>query len=333
MLLANLIRSQFEDHVSQPPPDRARQKPKKPKIGLALGGGAARGWAHIGVLRAMDAAGYRPDVIAGTSIGAVVGGSYAAGMLDEIEAFARRLTKRSVLGLMDFGLPGSGLITGEKLRRQMEEKLGNRVIEEMPVKFAAVATELYAGNEVWMTHGRASDAIRASYALPGVFQPVKIGGRWLVDGALTNPVPVSTARALGADVVVAVNLHTDVFARSHVVAHHGGEEEVDEPAPQARPGFFAPVWHAASALRHPFGGTDPDPDMPGIGAVIVDSFNISQDRLARSRLAGDPPDIMLAPKLGRIGLSEFHRADELIALGRMAAERALADLSEAVAAS
>jgi NTE family protein len=206
----------------------------------------------------------------------------------------------------------------------------------MTQKFAAVATELYAGNEVWMTQGRASDAIRASYALPGIFQPVKIGGRWLVDGALTNPVPVSTARALGADVVVAVNLHTDVFARSHVVAHFGGAEDAPgagSPAADGKPGFFAPVWQAASALRHPFGGTDPDPDMPGIGAVIVDSFNISQDRLARSRLAGDPPDIMIAPKLGRIGLSEFHRADELIALGRMAAERALADLGEAVAAS
>jgi NTE family protein len=332
MLLVDLIRGSFgDDGTPGHPPERERRQRRRPLIGLALGGGAARGWAHIGVLRAMDRAGFRPDIIAGTSIGAVVGGSYAAGMLDEIEDFARSLTKRSVLGLMDFHIPSSGLISGGRLRRQLEDKLGDRRIEDLAVKFAAIATELGVGNEVWLTHGSTSDAIRASYALPGIFEPVKLGGRWLVDGALTNPVPVTVARAMGAEVVIAVNLHADVFGRSHVVSHHGGEA-AEKPAETAAPGFFAPIWNAASALRHPFGGTDPEPDAPGIGSVILDAFNISQDRLARSRLAGDPPDIMLAPKLGRIGLGEFHRADEIIALGQLTAERALADLEDAVRA-
>jgi NTE family protein len=333
MLLASLIRgSSGDDGTTGHGPERHRAKRRRPVIGLALGGGAARGWAHIGVLRAMDRAGFRPDVIAGTSIGAVVGGSYAAGLLDEIEAFARSLTRRSVLGLMDFHIPSSGLIAGGRLRRQLESKFAGRQIEDMGTRFAAIATELGAGNEVWLTHGSASDAIRASYALPGIFEPVKLGGRWLVDGALTNPVPVSVARALGAEVVIAVNLHADVFGRSHVVSNHGAEK-ADAATSDAPPGFFTPLWNAASALRHPFGGSDPEPDSPGIGTVILDAFNISQDRLARSRLAGDPPDIMLAPKLGRIGLGEFHRADEIIALGQLTAERALADLEDAVEAA
>jgi NTE family protein len=318
---------------------------REPVIGLALGGGAARGWAHIGVMRALDAAGYRPSVVVGTSIGAVVGGCWAAEKLDQLEGFARGLTKRGVFSLMDFRLPGSGFIAGTRLRRQLEENLGSLQIEDLPVRYAAVSTEIGNGHEVWLTRGLLSDAMRASYALPGVFVPVKLAGRWLVDGALVNPVPVSTARALGADLVIAVNLHSDVFGRSGVVHDHGSDHlpadagaAGDNEEPKRTTRLLAPVYGAARMVRRPFAGAGadrPQPvprDTPGIGAVMMHAFNITQDRIARSRLAGDPPDVNIGPKLGRIGLSEFHRAEEAITLGRLAGERAINEIEEARAA-
>ena len=171
---------------------------RRPVIGLALGGGAARGFAHIGILKTLVAHGIVPNVVVGTSIGAVVGGSFAAGHLDTLEEWARSLQPRSVLSYLDLKLNGSGLIGGAKLAAELEASIGDTLIEDLPLKFASVATEVRTGHETWVTHGRVVDAMRASYALPGIFSPVLIGDRWLVDGALVNPVPVSTARALGA---------------------------------------------------------------------------------------------------------------------------------------
>ncbi len=169
---------------------------RRPVIGLALGGGAARGFAHIGILRTLIANGIVPDVVVGTSIGAVVGGAYAAGHLDTLEEWARSLQPRNILGYLDIRLNGSGLIGGDKLAAQLEAAIGQTLIEDLPIKFAAVATEVRTGHEIWLTHGRMVEAMRASYALPGIFSPVLVGDRWLVDGALVNPVPVSAARAL-----------------------------------------------------------------------------------------------------------------------------------------
>jgi NTE family protein len=294
------------------------------KIGLALGGGAARGWSHIGVLRVLERAGIRPDVIAGCSIGAVVGGCYAAGKLDEIEAFALGLTKRRIMGLLDFHLGASGLIGGGRLQKLLEHDLGSCRIEDLPFRFATVATELVTGHEIWLTRGRLIDALRASYALPGVFDPVRIGGRWLVDGALVNPVPVTVARASGADFVICVNLNGDIRLRGGtVIQQHsdGGDEPAAAPdAP--RPGRFSLPFMDGAGRRQP------KAPGPGIAAVMIDAFNITQDRISRSRLAGDPPDVMIAPKLARIGLFEFHRAAECIELGRQAAERALPDIRD-----
>ena len=206
------------------------QPPRRgPSIGLALGGGAARGFAHIGVLRTLVAHGIVPDVIVGTSIGAVVGGCYAAGQLDDLEEWARGLTARGVLGYLDISLSGSGLIGGGQLAARLEETLGDTRIEELPIRFAAIATEVGTGHEIWLTRGRLVDALRASYALPGIFPPVRIGGRWLVDGALVNPVPVSAARALGARLVIAVNLNSDLFGRGTTIADHGSDDS-DEAA-------------------------------------------------------------------------------------------------------
>lgn len=303
----------------------------QPRIGLALGGGAARGWAHIGVLEVLAEAGYAPDVIAGTSIGAVVGGCFAAGKLEQLRDFALGLTKRRVVGLMDFHIGGAGLIAGGRLKRLLERDLAGVQIAELPQKFAAVATELGTGHEIWLTRGPLVEALRASYALPGVFDPVKLGGRWLMDGALVNPVPVTAARALGADVVLCVNLNSDMTGRGTVIQSHGADPDPEpEPPVGARPAASRWFGGMRERMRGIVGRVN---DQPGLAGVMVDAFNITQDRISRSRLAGDPPDVMIGPKLGRVGLFDFHRADEAIALGRHATERALEEIGAMIAAN
>src|SRR5919107_2241477 len=213
--------------VLHSPTERGRAK--KLKIGLALGGGAARGWAHVGIMRVLEREGILPDVIAGCSIGAVVGGCYASSRLDELEAFALALTKRRVMGLLDFHISGSGLIAGDRLKRLLDRDLSDLRIESLPVRFATVATELGTGHEIWLTRGSLVDIVRASYALPGVFDPIKLGGRWLMDGAIVNPIPITMARALGADIVICVNLNGDIRIRGTVIQSHSVEDEpVDE---------------------------------------------------------------------------------------------------------
>src|SRR3978361_2377700 len=211
---------------------------RRPVIGLALGGGAARGFAHIGILRTLIAHGIVPNVVVGTSIGAVVGGAYAAGHLDTLEEWARSLQPRNILGYLDIRLNGSGLIGGDNLAAQLEASIGPTLIEDLPLKYATVATEVRTGHEIWLTHGRMVDAMRASYALPGIFAPVLVGDRWLVDGALVNPVPVSAARALGAEIVIAANLSSDVFTHATTIysygAASGAPATVIEPAPPKR---------------------------------------------------------------------------------------------------
>lgn len=299
----------------------------KIKIGLALGGGAARGWAHIGVLRALRAAGIQPDIIAGTSIGAVVGACDVTGHLDEVEQFARQLTRRRVLGYLDINLAGTGLITGHRLGEELYKHLGNTRIEDLPRRFTAVATEIGTGHEVWLSRGSIVEAVRASYALPGMFRPVKVDGRWLFDGALVNPIPVSVCRALGARYVIAVNLNIDITNRgtiSNISAMPGSDDALDETPPVTGKNGIA----VRRLLQRQILGRGED--VPGISTVMVDAFNIVQDRIARSRLAGDPPDAMISPRLHGIGLFDFHRADELIDRGEAAAKRELEDLGREI---
>ena len=304
---------------------------RRPVIGLALGGGAARGFAHIGIVRTLLANGIVPDVVVGTSIGAVVGGAYAAGQLDTLEDWGRSLQGvRNILGYLDIRLNGSGLIGGEKLATRLQESIGQTLIEDLPVKFAAVATEVRTGHEIWLTRGRVVDAMRASYALPGIFSPILIGDRWLVDGALVNPVPVSAARALGAEIVIAANLSSDIFTYSTTVYSHGAAPEPAVPcaeettAKRRFPRFFSAE---KTVKREFFGGAG---DRPGLSSVMVDAFNIMQDRITRARLAGDPPDLLITPRVGQFGWFDFHRAEDLIALGARAAERALDSIQEAI---
>jgi NTE family protein len=305
---------------------------RKPVIGLALGGGAARGFAHIGILRVLLANGIVPDVVVGTSIGAVVGGAYAAGHLDTLEAWARSFQGvRNILSYLDIRLTGSGLIGGEKLATRLEESIGSTLIEDLAVKFATVATEVRTGHEIWLTRGRMVEAMRASYALPGIFSPVLIGDRWLVDGALVNPVPVSAARALGAEIVIAANLSSDIFTHSTTIHSHGATSAAAEPVlptdTAAAKRRFPRLFSAERTVKREFFGSG---GRPGISSVMVDAFNIMQDRITRARLAGDPPDLLITPRVGQIGWFDFHRADELINFGTRAAERAVDSIQEAI---
>lgn len=271
-------------------------KHPRPKIALALGGGAARGWAHIGVLKALDEEGIEIGMIAGTSIGALVGGCYFAGKLEELESFARSLTMRRMVALLDFTIGGGGMFAGMRLTKRMQEHLEGLSIEDLGRPFVAVATELRTGHEVWIESGSLITAIRASYALPGIFEPVRCNNRILVDGALVNPVPVSVCRAYEQPLVVAVNLHYDLYGRSAVVKHSASVQSFEQQSEHA------------SGDRSTAGNF-------GVTSVMVEAFNIIQDRISRARLAGDPPDLTLQPRLSDIGLSEFHRAAELIDRG------------------
>jgi NTE family protein len=318
-----------ESEAEVEPIDRQEPKAARPTIGLALGGGAARGWAHIGVIRRLVRAGIEPDVIAGTSIGALVGGAYAVGHLDGLESWAKEMTKRRLFSLLDFRFGGTGLIGGGRFAQLLRDNIGAATIEDLPLRYAAITTEVGTGHEIWLTRGSLVDAIRASYALPAIFPPVKVAGRWLMDGAMVNPIPVSAARALGARVVIAVNLNSDVFGRGTVIQDHGVEPEtVAELEPETAPeeSRFGKVLRLVRREPAEYDGPR------GISAVMVDAFNITQDRIARSRLAGDPPDVMVAPRLGKIGLFQFHHAEDVIRLGEEAVERVLPDINEAVAA-
>jgi len=324
----------IEDRLTTDDVTTATVEPQRgrPSVGLVLGSGAARGFAHVGVIRALQAHGIVPDIVIGTSMGALVGGCYANNQLDKFEEWANSLTMRRIIGYLDVRLGGSGLINGGRLASLLGESLGTTLIEDLPTRFAAIATEVGTGHEVWLTRGSLSLALRASYALPGVFPPVRVGGRWLVDGALVNPVPVSAARAFGARVVIAVNLDADRFSRGATIASHGADAGDGVPLAPTRPGGgfrrLRSMFGAERAIKREL---TTGPARPRFSTVMIESFNIMQDRLTRMRLAGDPPDVHITPRIGHIGWLDFHRAAEAIEVGHAAAERALDSISESIA--
>ncbi len=299
----------------------------KPKIGLALGGGVAKGWAHIGVIHAMREAGIEPDIIAGTSIGALVGGSYLSGNLETLETWARGLNKRRILGYLDLTLGGSGFIGGARLAKLMEKYFGHMNIEDLDGRFIVVTAELATAHEIWLREGSLVQAIRASYALPGVFAPIKINDRWLIDGALVNPVPVSVCRAFGARLVIAVNLHADVYGKINLVEGQRLEQEDNNSIPTTLAETIKTS--PQRILMKQLFGTGKK--APGVGTVMLGALNIVMDRLGRSRMAGDPPDVLVAPRVGHISLLDFDRAEESIELGRQAFKQALPQIEEAMA--
>src|SRR5690242_3803848 len=297
-----------------------------PRIGLALGGGGARGWAHIGVLRALEQAGIKADIVCGTSVGALVGALHLAGRLDAMEEWARGLNRLRIARYLDFRV-GGGMISGNRLTAALREQLGDLTIDQLPVPFACVATDLLTGHEVWLRQGNLVEMLRASFSLPGLFSPVEVEGRWLVDGALVNPLPVSVCRAMGAHVIIAVNLSSDPVGRARLpgqrIPRAAGFEVLTELPEIPNAGNHS--W--GSWLRGVFGR---EPGAPSMFGVMVQSLNILLDRVTRSRLAGEPPDVSIMPRLGHIGLLEFHRAAEVIAEGAAAAERQRALLAEVI---
>ena len=286
-------------------------------VGLALGGGVARGWAHIGAIRALIEAGISPDIIAGTSIGALVGAAYLAGELDTLENWAKSLNKRRMLGYMDIRWGGAGLMRGERLAKVLRHYFAEIKIEELDRKFAAVACDLRTGYEVWLQNGPLVPALRASYALPGAFEPILIDGRYMIDGALVNPVPVSTCRALGAHIVIAVSLNGDAFGpigSSHEMDFE--DEDTNDMDPFELAGQSLNKLRPDRLLLKSLMGDSKDKSSgPKLGSVMMGTLNIVMDRISRSRLAGDPPDVFVAPRIGHIGMTEFTKAEELIERG------------------
>ena len=278
----------------------------RPRLGIALGSGSARGWAHIGVLRALHEAGIEPDVVCGTSIGAFVGAAYASGDLDKLEAWVGGLSRRDVLGFFDVSLAG-GLIKGARLLDFASSSFLNNSFADLDRPFACVATDLATGREIWLREGSVVDAVRASIALPGLFSPQVLDERFLVDGGLVNPVPVSLCRALDAEIVIAVDLGMDMLT---TLQRRNG-----------KPVVAGGGWR--NAVGRWFGGGEERPVLPSLADVVTNSIAIMQGRISRSRLAGEPADVLITPRLGQLNLLDYHRAGEAIAAGRKAAEHML----------
>jgi NTE family protein len=274
------------------------------------------------VIRALEEAGIRPDLICGTSVGAMVGAAYAAGELDRFEQWLLGMKVSDVVGFMDVSLSG-GLFKGERLMDFFRSNFVDRPINELSIPFAAVATALHTGAEVWLREGSTVEAVRASIALPALFTPVLRDGMALVDGGLVNPVPVSLARAMGADILIAVDLSSDILGR------HLREEPLPEVSSPEAPGN--PVGEWIRKLQENLGALIParssdENGMPSMLDVLTSSINIMQVRITRSRMAGEPPDVIVAPRLAHLGLLDFHRASEAIAEGRNAVAAVLHNL-------
>ena len=306
----------------------------RPRLGLALGSGSARGWAHIGILRGLEARGFSPDVITGASVGALVGAAFAVGRLADLEHWVCTLTQRDVWRLVDTTFRGGGVMTGNRLMEAIAAHVGDAPIETLPIRFGAVATDLYTGEEIWLRDGPFMTAVRASSGLPGLFSPTWHEGRWLIDGGVVNPVPVSLCRALGAEVVIAVDLSRSVTR----AAMRAAQQSDGNHAPPDQPGSKADDPREAStegtAILQKWSGLvdglvetfRSKRSEPGLFEVMTSAVNIMQDRITRSRLAIDPADLVLRPDLSDFQLMDFHRAREAIDIGRALVEQVAGQL-------
>ncbi|MGF1454673.1 MAG: patatin-like phospholipase family protein [Alphaproteobacteria bacterium] len=302
--------------------DTVLRRPRTCRLGLVLGSGAARGWAHIGVIEALRDLGFKPDVIAGCSIGALVGAAYAAGRLDALKQFALSLDTFKIIRYFDVNLGGGGFIAGQNLARLYADLLGEAGIEDLPMPFGVVATDITRGREIWLRDGPLAPSICATTAIPGLVQPVRLRGRWLADGALVNPVPVSLAQADEADLVLAVNLNADVF-RAQSLTPPLGIDPADTVPDDSMPWTWLddlanrlPPNTKRSAGRFMRSMLDPGDRGPQRLEVINNALAIMSDRITKSRAVGEPPDVMLNPPLAHIGVLQFDKAAEAIAIGR-----------------
>jgi NTE family protein len=301
-----------------------------PRIGLALGSGSARGMAHIGVIQALQERGIVPDIICGTSIGSLVAAVHMANGLDTLEKWVTRLQTRDVLRYLGIKLlPGGGFADGHRLINYLRDTFGDFRIEDAPKSLCLVATDLAHGREVWLREGLIWDAVRASLAIPGILTPHQLNGRWLVDGALLNPVPVSVCRAMGADIIIAVNLNGDVLDRHLTpILPDAKTSPPSETATSLLDRVSTRLQTRSDSLMRAWFGSQNN--APSLADVLATSINIMQDHITRSRLAGEPADVVITPRLNRIGLFEFGRATEAIAEGRAAVRRARINIDYAL---
>lgn len=297
----------------------------KHRIGLALGSGAARGWAHIGVLRALESMNIRPDVICGTSVGALVGGAFLTDQLDDLQDWAKSMGLMGVLRLVDITFPQGGLVAIHKAFERFRNPRTDVPVETLPVAFGTVATDLATGREIWLREGHLLDVVRASAAMPGLFPAVRHDGRWLVDGAMVNPVPVSLCRAMGADIVIAVNLNAEMSTLPRLTqpvpptppkGKGPAKESGDGPLAQmlARMGA-ARLGERAKFIAGQLPADKEKEPAPNVIEILAASIDIMQDRITRARLAGEPADVLIQPRLGHIGILDFDRAEEAIEIG------------------
>lgn len=292
------------------------------RLGIALGGGAARGWAHIGVLEALAQRGLRPSVVAGASMGSLVGAAYAAGRLAALRDWACSLKRRDVIGLLDARFRGA-IFQGNKMMDAVAEYIGRHDIEELSVAYGAVACDLANGREIWLQDGDLLTAVRASCAVPGIFAPTRNEGRWLIDGAVVNPVPVSLCYALGADLVIAVNLNGHMIGRARldhdIVRPETPPEKDDESLGLNRIGEVLGEFFSSKHAE------------PGLLDVVNGAIEIMQERITRSRMAGEPPHLELRPAIGNIDIVDFHRCEPAIQAGAAAVDAAASNLEELAA--
>ena len=294
-----------------------------PKIGLALGSGASRGWSHIGVINALLEEGIEPDIICGTSVGAVVGASWVAGNLETLQDWVLSSSRSDVYRFFNIKFSQAGFVDIRRLDEFLHKCVAGKDvrIEDLPKPFISVSTDLGSGGEEWAREGNVANAVRASMSLPGLFPPVKDGGRWLVDGGLVNPVPVSACRALGADVVIAVNLNSDIVGKNL--------KRTSVTTARAEEGLLSYLKQQAKEYSDSLFAADDDEDAPpGLLGVISSSINIVQDRITRSRLAGDPADVLISPRLSDVGLLEFGKAAEAMKTGEECVKKVLPEIRE-----
>lgn len=296
------------------------RKDGSPVIGLALGSGAARGWSHLGVLRALASLGVRVDVVSGCSIGALVGAALASGRSDQLESWVRALDWQDVVSMLDVSFRG-GLIRGDRVVQYCAEHFFASDFASLNLPFACVATELHTGREVWLREGKVAEAVQSSIALPGLFSPVLRGGRVLVDGGLVNPVPVSLCRALGAEIVIAVELGSGVVGRTRRQNPTTADDDH---------GWAQRLFGAIGLTKSERETAGQVSELPSLPDVVTTSINIMQMRIARSRLAGEPADVVISPRVAHLNMMEFDRANEAIEEGEAAVERSSALLQQAL---
>lgn len=310
----------------------------RPSIGLALGSGSARGLAHFGVIRAIEEAGLEVDCIAGTSIGALVGAVYAAGKIDALEATFRELDWRKTLSMFDVILPKSGLLDGAKISKLVHEHVHASGMEALPKLFHAVATDILSGEEVVIRSGDIIEAVRASTSVPGIFTPVRCQGRLLVDGGLVNPVPVSTVRDMGADIVIAADVNHHIVAGRNLIPlrKNGAQPSDGDKMSRMFSRWVADYAVSMSDLKQrllargePSSAqftrwVSTDEPLPSIFEVLLASIHIMESRITQAQLRIGRPDILIQPPLGHIHFLEFARAEEIISIGYESARKELA---------